>query len=200
MARSAAGQQLTIAHRSRQLEVRAATLRDVMRLWPLFSTLTRAGYERFAQVTTTLVQDRFDISSGLAVDYYRGIRLAEGARGTATPVVATAPTADKVMGNLVMTGFVGTMKGLGAGFSVDAARQTGLVQVMGSVGRQVLRGAAETMVLTTGADRQATGWQRVTAGGCSFCEMLAGKTFTSEDTASFESHDHCACTAEPAFA
>jgi hypothetical protein len=199
VASSEAGRLLTIQHRQQQLALRAATLRDVMRLWPLFTDLSRSGYERFAQTAATLTRDRFNTSAGLAVSYYQGLRVAEKARGPAAPLLAEMPAVEKVMGNLVMTGFVGTMKGLGAGFSPQAAKQNGLVQVMGSVGRQVLRGAAETMVLTSAEDRASTGWQRVTGGGCSFCEMLAGRTFTSEDAASFESHDHCACTAEPTF-
>lgn len=44
-------------------------------------------------------------------------------------------------------------------------------------------------------------WKRVlSANPCAFCRMLAGRgAVYSEGTASFLSHDHCSCTAEPEF-
>jgi hypothetical protein len=43
--------------------------------------------------------------------------------------------------------------------------------------------------------------QRVLGGaGCDFCQMLAGRgEVYSAETADFEAHDHCGCTAEPIY-
>lgn len=44
------------------------------------------------------------------------------------------------------------------------------------------------------------GWRRVTSDNpCDFCAMLAaqGAVYNAEETADFEAHDNCSCTAEP---
>jgi hypothetical protein len=49
------------------------------------------------------------------------------------------------------------------------------------------------------SDPKARGWERVLGGGgCDFCQMLAGRVYP-RDNAGFDAHDHCGCTAEPAY-
>jgi hypothetical protein len=200
MAKSEAGRLLTIAHRQRQLQLRAATLRNLAQLWPLWDGIRVARFADFAEPAATLVQDRFGTSSGLAIGYYQALRVAEEAAGSPTPRVADPPATGHVIGNLRATALSTVMRGLRAGFSPQAARQNGLVAAIGSAGRMTMRGAAESLVLTSAADTRATGWQRVAGGSaCPFCTRLAGKQFSSEDGASFQSHDHCACSAEVVF-
>jgi hypothetical protein len=89
-----------------------------------------------------------------------------------------------------------------AGISPQAAQQTALTRVAGAVGRHVLQGGRDTLVRSTGQDRRAKGWGRVTGdNACDFCEELAGRgaVYRGQDTAEFEAHDHCACMAEPGF-
>lgn len=50
------------------------------------------------------------------------------------------------------------------------------------------------------ADPRATGWRRVTRGGCKFCQMLAGRDAVyGAESVRFASHDHCRCQAVPAY-
>lgn len=48
-------------------------------------------------------------------------------------------------------------------------------------------------------DRDMLGWIRVSDGDpCAFCSMLLGRgPVYKEETAGFEAHDHCCCSAEP---
>lgn len=74
------------------------------------------------------------------------------------------------------------------------------VLIDGGLQRRIANAARETVRLAAIEDPQALGWQRVAAGGCSFCQMLAarGAVYT-ERTVDFASHDHCNCTVAPAF-
>lgn len=201
MARTEAGRLLTIQHRQRQLQLRAATLQVLSQLWALWDGQTIRTFPRFVEPATTLVQDRFGTSAGLAVGYYQALRLAEQAGGSPSPRVADPPKTDTVVASLRATALASTLRGLRSGFSPQAAKQNALVAAMGSTGRMVMRGAAESLVLTSAADSRARGWQRIAgSGACDFCEMLAGRgAVYSEDTADFQSHDHCACSAEVVF-
>lgn len=72
----------------------------------------------------------------------------------------------------------------------------------GAATRHVLTGGRRSLLTLVEADPKALGWARVTDGNpCAFCAMLAsrGIAYTSEAAASFKAHDHCACTAEPAY-
>lgn len=62
--------------------------------------------------------------------------------------------------------------------------------------RQVRNAGRDTVITNSLDDPQATGWQRVTSGGCGFCQMLAGRgaVYRSERTASFGAHDNCRCS------
>lgn len=202
MAKSEAGRLLTIAHRQRQLQLRASFLRQLALLWPLWDGLRVARFADFAEPAAVLVQDRFGAAAGLSVGYYQALRLAEDADGAPTPRIADPPSTDKVVGNLRATALTSVMLGLRSGFHPEAARQHGLVRAMGSTGRMMMRGAAESLILTSAADPRAKGWQRVAgSGACKFCVMLASRgPVYSEDTADFQSHDHCACSAEVVFA
>lgn len=71
----------------------------------------------------------------------------------------------------------------------------------GGLQRRIANGARETIRSSSVADPSADGWQRSASGGCSFCQMLAGRgAVYTEATADFSSHDHCRCHAVPAFA
>ena len=66
--------------------------------------------------------------------------------------------------------------------------------------RRVREADRQTVMRSVAADPRATGWRRITHGGCKFCNMLAGRgeVYTA-DTVRFASHDHCRCTAVPAY-
>lgn len=196
MARTEAGAGLTLQHRTGQLQLRAAALRDFTRLWPLW----RGDERTFADLvaaTIPLVRVHHGTSSALALAYYRAFRDAEDVGGAAAPRRGELAV-DHVTSSLYVTGLVMTRKAVGAGYSPQAAMQSALIRTSGAVARHVLNGGREALIRSAASDRQAGGWARVTAGGpCGFCATLAGRgAVYSESTSDFRAHDHCACTAE----
>jgi hypothetical protein len=76
------------------------------------------------------------------------------------------------------------------------------VKLSGSAVQLVAGGGRETLLDAIRSDPAAHGWQRVTDGApCAFCAMIASQGIVAkdEDSAGFEAHGHCGCTAEPAF-
>ncbi len=68
-------------------------------------------------------------------------------------------------------------------------------KIVADVGREAVLTAVKE-------DPQAIGWFRVAApNACAFCRMLAirGAVYQSEETADFQAHDSCSCTAAPVF-
>lgn len=203
MARTAEGAALTRQHHRQQLAIRAATLRELALIWPMWETGNIAEFGAFIQLAEVLLNKRHQDSAGLAAAYFRAFRRAEGIGGTQTPRLARRlPLAD-IAANLRATGLAGTLRALRAGFSPQAARRAGFVQAAGSAGRMVMLGGRDTIVGSVQADRRAEAWVRVPSGSpCAFCRTLAGRgpVYKSERTAGFEAHDHCGCTAEPFYA
>lgn len=81
----------------------------------------------------------------------------------------------------------------------DLALQT---LIAGGVQRRIADHARYTIARNSTEDRAARGWKRVGDGkSCPFCSLLLsrGAVYT-EVTADFESHDHCGCSAAPAWA
>jgi hypothetical protein len=74
------------------------------------------------------------------------------------------------------------------------------VLIEGGAQRRIANFARDTVTGSALADPSATGWQRVGAGSCAFCQMLISRgAVYSEATAGFASHDHCNCAAVPAW-
>jgi hypothetical protein len=74
------------------------------------------------------------------------------------------------------------------------------VLIEGGTQRRIANFSRLTVTESALADPAATGWQRVGAGSCAFCQMLISRgAVYSEATADFASHDHCKCAAVPAW-
>lgn len=192
---------LAQAHRLQQLAVRAETLRQATRIWPAFDIADIDRTWRPVQESlTALVWLRHRDSSMVAARYYRTARTVAGVAGAAPIRLAVPPPLEQLAVSLTHVGPVGAKRLVALGRR-DAAEQT-FVKVLGTVGRLVLNGGRETLTATIQADRRARGFERVTSGNaCDFCSMLADRgAVYSEDTADFEAHDHCSCSAEPVFA
>jgi hypothetical protein len=200
---TAGGATLSVQHRVAQLAIRAALLRDLARLWPMFDPTDFGTFERFPSLATTLIAARHRDSAGLAVAYYQAFRTIEtGAIATVRVVVPDPP--DEVVSRdaLRATGLLGTLNARRAGQPIETARRSGWVRLAGSATSLVLRGGRDTILGAVFSDPARPRWQRVTSGRpCAFCAMLAsrGAAFGSERGADFEAHDHCSCSAEPAF-
>lgn len=75
-----------------------------------------------------------------------------------------------------------------------------LRRVEGGLQRMIADAGRETVMGSSIADPSADGWQRVTSGGCGFCQMLADRgAVYSELSVQFGAHDNCRCVAVPAF-
>jgi hypothetical protein len=72
--------------------------------------------------------------------------------------------------------------------------------ILGGMQRRIANFSRLTVVGSSVADPATSGWQRTGSGECTFCDMLIGRgAVYSEATADFASHDHCRCSAVPAF-
>jgi hypothetical protein len=202
MARTAEGAVLTRRHYLAQLGVRAATSRDVMSLWGTVDPTNLTGtYDQFARAATVLTRARHATSSGVAANYQEEFRKAERVAGRAAVKLGAALTPADALNVIRGAGLSGIINSRQRGFSPQAAARNGLVKVLGATTRLVLGGGRDTIIESVGADTQTAHWQRVTSGEpCAFCAMLAtrGAVFTA-DTADFEAHDHCSCSAEAAY-
>lgn len=202
MARTPEGAALTRKHYLTQLAIRSGAARDVTRLWGTVDpTNLTATFDPFAQAATVLARVRHRDSSGVAAGYQERFRKAEQVGGKAAIKLASQLVTGDALGLIRGAGLSGIINARRAGQSPQAAARNGLVKVVGQMTRLVLAGGRDTILGSAEADPKASHWQRVTSGEpCAFCAMLAtrGAVF-SVDTADFEAHDHCSCTAEVAY-
>jgi hypothetical protein len=206
MARTAQGDRLSTRHRSQQLTIRNLAIRDLLALWQTVRVddIT-ATIMPFLAAAPSVVAARFTMSAQTALDYYRELRIVEGASmitSLNTLPLPEPPAATKTMSLLRGAGIAGIVNGRRKGFTPEAALQNGFVKVAGSASGLILDAARETIIQTARADPASTGrWQRIAGlNSCDFCSMLAdrGPVFT-EETGGFQAHNHDGCTAEPEF-
>lgn len=198
MAATNVGRQLTELQRRRQLQVRARTVADLMVLWPAFDLADIDGtWGPLEAGLVTLILARRRESSAVASDYYRTFRSVEGVPGRPQVRLADVPDRELMVATLRIVGPIGAKKQIARGVrSVDADT---LTRVAGSVTRQVLDGGRQTLTESLRQDRRGRGWRRVTdSDPCAFCAGIADKGVVGDNVA-FAAHDHCGCTAEPAF-
>jgi hypothetical protein len=138
----------------------------------------------------------------LAADYLRTFRALElGSIERITPVLGTLdPVA--VTTSLIVTGPVRVKNAAAKGLDLAAAMERAAASSAAAGMRHALAGGRDTIDETVKADPKAIGWARVTSGkACEFCSMLADRgAVYGDDTAHFDAHDGCSCTAEPAYA
>jgi hypothetical protein len=193
---------LTEAHRQAQLELRARTLHDFSAIWPMWQANDPATFDLFVKAAIPLVRAYRTLSASVAVAYYEAFRRAERIAGVPTSRLAGAIDEKQILSSLYVTGDVMNRKALASGQSPENARTTAFVRTSGAATRLVLDGGRQTILDSVDADPHAVGWARVTDGNpCYFCLTLAsrGAVYKSEQTASFEAHDHCGCSAMPVY-
>ncbi|WP_210492304.1 hypothetical protein [Patulibacter sp. SYSU D01012] len=200
MARTQTGAQLTAEHKASQLALRAGALRSFLRLWPIW-TGDEESFRLLVDATVPLIREQHRASAQLAASYFRAFRFAERPGGSARPVLADPPVVAKIAGTLYAVARDMTRAAVDAGQTPETAMRTALVRTSGSVGTLVLDGGRSTIAQSVAADRKAIGWARVaSAGCCAFCAMLAARgAVYGESTGDFQAHDHCGCSAEPAY-
>lgn len=197
MAATAAGARLTRQHQQMQLQLRASAIDDWSKLWPIWDG-SGDRFKQLAAASIPLVQNYHRMSAGIAIDYYKRLRVAEvkkskGAIDVALPEIAPG----LIAGTLYITGRDMTARALEAGHSPQAAMQNALVRTAGSLTRLVLGGGRDALLTASLEDGAALGYRRITTGTCDFCAELAASGIMR--VPDFRSHDHCGCVAEPAF-
>lgn len=197
MARTRAGSELTQLHRRRQLALRAATLRELLAVWPMFDIddIDRSWRPLEAALLTLTLARRRE-SAGLASNYYRAFRTAE-VGGAVTPRIAGPPSTRLLVATLRLLGPIGAKKAIAAGRRDVAA--TTLTQLSGVVSKQVMDGGRDTLTRTIRSDDAAKGWRRITsADPCDFCAGIAAEGVHGKGS-DFPAHSHCSCTQEIAY-
>ncbi len=193
---------LTARHQRAQLALRAAALRELLKLWPAFDLRRIARtWPAFEAATLGLIKARGKTSAGLASAYYRTHRKAAGAPGAPTPKIAAVPD-ETILAGLRVVGPVAAGSALAKARPLAGVAEATLVNLSGATSMYVLNFGRRTLLESVKADRHALGWSRVTASQpCSFCAMLAsrGPVYGSRETASFEAHRGCACSPQPVY-
>lgn len=118
-----------------------------------------------------------------------------------SPVVV-APVAAQIAESLRVTGPVAFKVNIARTGSETAAVRAMATQLQGAASRLVLEGDRQTTMRTFQERDGMAGWRRIAGGGktCAFCRMLIGRgAVYRKDTARFESHGHCSCSAEPLY-
>lgn len=193
---------VTVAYRKQNLALRAATVRDLLRLWPALDwNRLDQTFPAWALAAGNVVYLNRKTAATIAAAYVQAFRQADGIPGAAPIVVADDFNAGQVATALRVTSLVAVKRSIGAGAVEKQAMSRAFVQSSGAASRLVLDAGRDTVRASLAQDDRAEGWQRITSDtACDFCGMLAGRgAVYSADTADFESHDHCACTAEPVY-
>lgn len=145
----------------------------------------------FGDVVPDLVDEWSLAGAAVAADYYDELRDRAGVKGRFSAIVDPS---DMGAGPLV-------------GWSTEPLRQpepdtvSALARLAGGLSKRIVNAANEVVTTSAKADPQARGWVRMAEdGACDFCVMIAdrGGVYT-EGTAQFATHEHCHCSAEPAF-
>lgn len=181
-----------------QIAIRAQLLQDTVKLWPLLDPKrldeTFPGWLRAMR----LLMDTYHGQSAVAAGkFYRSMRDHAIQASTPSSLIKLAPKPDDQWLTRAF-GFSGP--GM---LRNDVARPgTALSMTLGTASRIALDGGRTTVLNTVQHDPVAVGWYRVTDGQpCAFCALLAsrGIAYKSEKSADFQAHNHCGCSAAPAF-
>lgn len=192
---------LADVHRRAQLALRAATLRDLLRLWPIFDiTRIRATWPGFREAAVLLVQVRGRISSGLAARFFRDYRNVLGIEGR-TPTMHSTPTDAEIASGLESMR-LNAVRQLALQRPAQQIADAMFTNTAGVVSKFTLDHGRDTLLSGVQGDQRALGWARQTSGDpCPFCMMLAsrGAMYVSSATADFEAHRSCACLPTPVY-
>lgn len=172
--------------RKRQEALARLAANDMAALWRQVSNAVEARIA-LQDVLPALLETYGGAAASVAADWYDEAREAAQIGGAFTAIPASieeqAPEALALWASE-------------HGTDLDSIRKL----VDGGVQRRIANWSRETVMGSALADPRADGWQRTGAGSCTFCNMLIGRgAIYSESSADFASHDHCNCTAVPAF-
>lgn len=160
--------------------------RDLSALWQQVSDAATAQVA-LHDILPGLVDTYGAAAATLAADWYDEARAKADVSGrfTAVPADIRDSGAHALVGWALAT-------------ATDYATFQSLVD--GGMQRRIANFSRATITGSSVADPKAVGWQRVGSGECAFCRMLIGRgAVYTQATADFASHDHCRCSAVPAW-
>lgn len=174
--------------RSETAEVVRLADQDLTRLWKVVADGASAEVA-LRDLLPAIVREYGALGAAVAADWYDEQRAKVDARGrfTAVPVAADDRGAQALVGWALRS-------------ATDDQSLHSLI--LGGVQRRIADHARYTITGASIEDTAANGWQRVGSGDCTsgFCDMLIARgAVYSEATADFAAHDHCGCSAVPAW-
>lgn len=160
---------------------------DLSALWREVETAL-AVEDALRDVLPTLIETYGVAAAAVAADWYDETRDEAAARGRFAAIPADIPE----VGAQALVGWA-------LDEATDYAAFRTLVE--GGTQRRIANFSRLTVSRSSVADPAARGWKRVGVGECDFCRMLIGRgAVYTEETADFQSHDHCNCSPAPAWA
>lgn len=157
--------------------------RDIDALWRSVGADPKA----LTDLLPELVDTYGSAAASLAADWYDDLRADSGARGSFTAFVPEPDSA-------------GTSALVGWATATASDDESFQELILGGLQRRITNFARDTITTSSIRDPGAKGWMRIGHGECDFCAMLVGRgAVYTEKSVKFHSHDHCNCTAAPAF-
>lgn len=193
--------ELTLSHKAAQNRIGSQTITRLRPLWRLLDgSSLDATTERWLAACIAVIQDQRQTSAALAalyVDQFKKATLGVAAR----PVLAGAAPIEALATSLLVTGPLSVKSAVARGVPLVRAMSVAEASSSAAAVRHAMNAGRETITASVAADPAGRGWRRVTSGrACKFCQMLAGRgAVYSADTADFQCHDGCNCSAEPVY-
>lgn len=183
---------LSKAHRRELQTLTGLAAKDLALIWREFNT-AEAARDGLMDVLPRLMSIYGSAAATLGADYYDSLREVAAVKGRFLAIPAELPDAGRVEAL--------ARWGVSPLFKAEPDFASSLTLVNGGLQRIIANADRQTVMGSATQDRSARGWRRVGAGNtCSFCDMLLGRgAVYTEATADFISHDHCGCSAAPAW-
>lgn len=154
-------------------------------------------WERASPELIRVVAQGHDVAAMMARRYL--LEHAE-VEGVSLDPVRSSANRQEIGTSLHVTGPVAFKTNMRISENPAVARSVMANQLRGSTQRLVLAGDRATIMGTFQASDEIAGWRRVGTGSCAFCAMLLSRgAVYSKDTADFQAHDRCGCSAEPLY-
>lgn len=182
----------TLLLRSGTAEITRAAETELANL--LGTTKSAAAAREQLQVILPALMDYYGPAAGtFAADWYDETRFENGIDGQFRSSLADLPDLARTE-SLARWAVEPLAKNPDDFATVLTKAQGGLQRIVANAGRDTIAGSSVR-------DPRAKGWHRVGSGhSCEFCIMLIGRgEVYREATAFFDAHDHCNCSAEPAW-
>jgi hypothetical protein len=181
---------LTAAHRRDLAELTGLAQKDLTLIWREFNTAT-AARDGLIELLPRLVAIYGSAAATLGADWYDEMRAAAAVKGRFRAIPAELP--DQGRTDALARWGVTPL------FAAEPDYSTSLAKVAGGLQRIIVNADRETVRFSSIQDRSAKGWVRVGNGECDWCANLLDGEIHYVEGYGFDAHDHCRCTATPAW-